>query len=128
MQKGSFRPDGVVVAPILDGRAGSRQRLEGNHRLRRRRLGGLSLSFLCGCTVGAAADAKSVRINERPIAAACPLVWMPRRSGGRGSGLPQFYFRNNDFIVCICKGLKIAAQGLRFRISAGCRSSSVLAI
>src|SRR3954469_12844997 len=53
---------------------------------------------------------------------------MPRRGGGRGSGLPQFYLRNNDFIVCIRKGLEIAAQGLHFRISAGRRSSSVLAI
>src|SRR4051812_18325881 len=43
---------------------------------------------------------------------------MPRRGGGRGSGLPQFYLRNNDFIVCICKGLEIAAQGLHFKILA----------
>src|SRR4051795_12919017 len=53
---------------------------------------------------------------------------MPRRGGGRGSGLPQFYLRNNDFIICICKGLVIAAQGLHFRVSAGRRNGSVLAI
>src|SRR5215210_2289396 len=53
---------------------------------------------------------------------------MPRRGGGRGSGLPRIYFKNHRSIVCICKGLEIAAHGLHFRILTGFGSRSDLAI